>query len=563
MNALHLPRQRYIILGIALLLSIHAPAQRQIPGALKDWMDWATWDAKHRDCPTPFNDGNKHICFWPGVLALTADQKAATFELEVTVFSKTWVSLPGGGDTWPLDVRVGNTAAAAVAHDKQPCVELPPGRHKIEGAFRWEGEMPQVLRVPREVGVLTLSLDGKQVEIPNWDEAGNLWLKRVRIEATDKDAVTAQVWCMIEDGIPLWLRTEIELSVSGKSREEVLGNVVPEGWSISSVDAPVPVAVDDQGRMKAQVRAGKWLIHVDAFRTTDAGQIKFAQGATPITTTELVGFRALPELRMAELDGLPAVDVSQTTFPQKWRNLPVYQWQTDKAFRLLEKMRGMGLQKPEGLKINRVFWLDENGKGLTFRDQINGAMQQIWRLDVAEGQDLGAAKIGGQAQLITTNPANGAHGVEIRARNLDMQAIGRSDRVKAIPATGWRSPADRLHVSMNLPPGWRLFALFGADWVDGDWLSGWTLLDLFLLLIFSLAVFTGGISGVRPQLSRTRRSTAGVALSPAAAGTSARGAARRGAQMDCGRALPGHCVAAGVPRALRRLADSRRYLSAA
>ena len=42
---------------------------------------------------------------------------------------------------------------------------------------------------------------------------------------------------------------------------------------------------------------------------------------------------------------------------------------------------------------------------------------------------------------------------------------------------------------MNLPPGWRLLALFGADWVAGDWLSAWTLLDLFLLLIFSLAVF--------------------------------------------------------------------------
>ena len=41
----------------------------------------------------------------------------------------------------------------------------------------------------------------------------------------------------------------------------------------------------------------------------------------------------------------------------------------------------------------------------------------------------------------------------------------------------------------KLPPGWRLFALFGADWVAGDWLSAWTLLDLFLLLIFSLAVF--------------------------------------------------------------------------
>ncbi len=462
---------------------------RQIPAPLEAWQDWATWDVKQRDCPTPFNDSARRVCFWPGELSLAADQQSATWELSVAVFSRTWVPLPGGGDTWPLEVRADGAPVAVVEHESRPCIELDPGRHQIAGAFRWETEMPQLIRVPREVGLLSLVLEGRKVELPNWDEAGDLWLKRVRLDATDKDTVAAQVWRVIEDGIPLWLRTELELSVSGKSREEDLGHIVPEGWSIASVDAPVPVAVDDQGRMKAQVRAGKWTIRVDAFRTTDAGEIRFAQSARPIVATELVGFRAAPEFRMAELDGIQVVDVSQTAFPQKWRSLPVYQWPTDRAFRLVEKMRGMGLQRPEGLKISRVFWLDEDGIGLTFRDQIHGTMQQIWRLDVAAGQELGAAKMGGQPQLITVNPANGAPGVEIRTRNLDLQAIGRSNRMKAIPATGWRAPADGLDVSMNLPPGWRLLALFGADWVEGDWLTAWTLLDLFLLLIFSLAVF--------------------------------------------------------------------------
>ncbi len=58
-----------------------------------------------------------------------------------------------------------------------------------------------------------------------------------------------------------------------------------------------------------------------------------------------------------------------------------------------------------------------------------------------------------------------------------------------MPATGWRSNADRVSVRLHLPPGWRLFALFGADNVQGDWLTSWTLLDVFLLVIFSLAVF--------------------------------------------------------------------------
>src|SRR5207248_678938 len=114
----------------------------------------------------------------------------------------------------------------------------------------------------------------------------------------------------------------------------------------------------------------------------------------------------------------PSVDVSQTTFPDKWRDLPVYRWETANSFRLEERMRGMGEQKTAGLKINRELWLDENGRGLTFRDRISGARQKIWRLDAAAGEDLGSVRAGGQGQLITRNPQNGAAGVELRTREL-------------------------------------------------------------------------------------------------------------------------------------------------
>ena len=63
---------------------------------------------------------------------------------------------------------------------------------------------------------------------------------------------------------------------------------------------------------------------------------------------ELIGFRADPELRMVEILGAPPVDVSQTTFPERWRKLPVYRWQTSSPLRIEERMRGMGA-KARGL----------------------------------------------------------------------------------------------------------------------------------------------------------------------------------------------------------------------
>ena len=58
-----------------------------------------------------------------------------------------------------------------------------------------------------------------------------------------------------------------------------------------------------------------------------------------------------------------------------------------------------------------------------------------------------------------------------------------------IAATGWQKDAESLDAVMNLPPGWRLLAVFGADWSDGDWLTSWSLFDVFMLLVVTLAVW--------------------------------------------------------------------------
>ncbi|MDD5198828.1 MAG: hypothetical protein PHC88_03415 [Terrimicrobiaceae bacterium] len=487
-------RRAILVAAAALPLCIRAASPaggsaREIPEPLRPWESWALWGDDHRACPTPFSDATKHLCFWPSILALQIDAATGSFDLGVTVFEETWIPLPGGNDLWPLDVKANGAPLPVVEHEGHPAVKLPAGVYRLAGAFRWN-EIPQSILLPREIGILALTLDGKPVEAPAWDAQGLLCLKRdASSEVADKDFLAVKVYAVIEDGIPLWLRTEIELIVSGKSREEQLGSILPAGWKLAAVDSPIPVAVDDAGRVKAQVRAGKWTLRVDAFRLDNPTEFRYAADAKPAVGEELVAFRARPDFRMVDIVGAPSVDVSQTTFPGKWRDLPVYQWDTAAPFRIEERMRGMGLQKPEGLRIARQLWLDDSGRGLTFRDSVIGTMQQIWRLDAAPGQDLGSVRSGGQGQLITRNPKNGAPGVEIRTRAIQLDATGRMARSAGLSATGWQSDADALNVTLNLPPGWRLFALFGADWVHGDWLTAWTLLDLFLLLIFSLAVF--------------------------------------------------------------------------
>jgi len=459
----------------------------EIPEVLKPWKGWVLKGTETLNSPSVYNDRNSRIQFWPSELSLAALAESAKWEVSLQAYGETWVPLPGSADVWPREVKLNGAAVVVVERDGRPVVKVAEGQHKLSGEFAWQ-TMPQSIPIPSEVGLLDLQVDGDVVEFPKWDSNGAVWLKR-RSEPQEKNLLAVQVYRLIEDGIPMWLTTDVELKVSGKSREEDLGWVLPAGWQLATVESQLPVAVDQQGKAKAQVRAGKWTVTLRAFRTDDVREFSHSDAATPIVNMELIGFKSKPDFRVAELTNLRPIDVNQTTWPSKWQSLPVFQWDTSQPFGLDEKMRGMGDRRTDDLNITRTVWLDEDGAAATFRDQLKGKGQLQWRFDIAPGQELGAVRIDGTGQLITTNPTSGDRGVEVRSRNLNLDAVSRGSGSGQLLATGWQADADSLSLTWNLPPGWRMLALLGADQVSGDWLTAWSLLDLFLLLIFGLAAF--------------------------------------------------------------------------
>jgi len=463
-------------------------ADKPIPAALERWRTWVLRDVSDAESPSPYDDATTRLPVWPSELRIDVDTATGIWELSVEAFDETWLPIPGDADTWPEAVEVDGQLVPVVERATIPSIRLTAGPHSIRGQFTWR-QPPERIAIPSSIGILVLRRNGKEVRRPDRDAAGVLWLRRASSAAEEQDQVSAQVYRVLEDGLPIWLRTEVELTVSGKSREEDLGCIVPAGWQVAVADGPIPVALDATGRLRAQVRAGTWRIRIDAFRTEDTREIAYASETRPTVAIELIALQSRPNLRATEFANATAVDVNLTTFPEQWRSLPVFRWNTSAPLRWVVKNAGGGMRQPDRFRMSRRLWVDENGKDITYEDTIEGECRAISRLDAAEGHQLEVVRIDGERQLITRDPDSGAAGVELRTTRPRLQVIGRTERTATLAALGWRSDADNLDVRLALPPGWRMLAVFGADRVDGDWLTAWTLLDVFLLLVFSVGMF--------------------------------------------------------------------------
>ncbi len=448
-------------------------ARETVPAPLVPWIDWALKEDTSIGSPPAYDSFETRLSLWPSRLQFDANASSAKFSLEVATYAPIWMTLPGDGKVWPVSVTLDGKAIPVVEREGRPAVRLMPGVGVVSCSFNWN-ELPQQIKLPPQVGLLALTVNGENRTAPTWDGDGTLWLQRqASSEPVDEDFLSLTAHSLLEDGSPLWFETRIELIVAGKSREESLGTALPVGWQLSAIESALPVAIDEAGLVKTQVRAGRWNITLRAFRHDPPDEIAFAAGANPVVPDAALAFQARPSFRQAEIVGMPQIDVTQTQVPDEWRSLPVYRWDTGTSFQLVERVRGPGERGAAAITVQRSLWLDDDGKALTYQDSLSGSIREIRRLDAAEGHQLGSVVSGGEPQLITHNPEGGAPGFEVRSPQLDATATGRLERSQTLNATGLQTNVDRLSATLHLPPGYRLFALLGADYSRGDWLTNW------------------------------------------------------------------------------------------
>lgn len=484
-------RRRAWVGAIAMLLATTAAAEplsrEAVPEPLRPWVDWVLHGHERERCVPLLGETDRRECAWPASLALTLDDAGGRFTQEWTVEHDSWVPLPGAETPWPQDVTVDGAPAVVVADNGTPHIRLAPGRHRVDGAFRWT-TLPELVPVPPHTGLLTLTLRGAPVPFPERDAQGRLWLQRREPPGDTRDQLGLIVHRLLDDDVPLQLDTRLRLEVSGKAREVLLGPALPAGFVAMALHAPLPARIEADGRLRVQVRPGRWDVQIAARRDTPAGAIAAPTPTDAWAAHEVWVFRAHPELRLVTLDGPPAIDPQQTELPPEWRSLPAYLLAPGEQLTLVERRRGDVDAPPDQLSLARTLWLDFDGGGYTVHDRITGTLTRAWRLEMAPPTLLGRVAVDGHDQFVTRLAADGPAGVEVRAGALTLDADSRLDGARTtLPAVGWQHDFQALTARLQLPPGWRLLHATGVDAARPTWVATWTLLDLFIVLVTALA----------------------------------------------------------------------------
>ncbi len=348
------------------------------------------------------------------------------------------------------------------------------------------------LAVPAHTGLVDLQLNGRTVAAPNLDDQGRLWFKNTAAgDVQEENRLKLESFRLIDDQIPTRITIYLDLDVTGNAREITLGPFFsPAAFSPLALQSQVPARLETDGRLRLQVRPGRWHLTVTIRHNGPVAELSFIQpddGFWP--AAEVWAFVARTNLRIVEIEGVTAIDPQQTNLPGEWRQYPAYRLTAGESMLFKEIKRGDPQPAPDQLNLSRNLWLRFDGSGYTIQDQVTGRKSTGWRLEMNPPLTLGRVMVDGREQFITRRDDSAKTGVELREGNLRLTADSTyQGPIGTLPAVGWDHDFQQVRANLMLPPGWRLIHATGIDNAPGTWLNRWTLLDLFVVLIFTLAV---------------------------------------------------------------------------
>ena len=500
------------------LISFSLLANDTIPEPLKPWVSWVLKGNEELSCPfinnTQYSEKRNHICAWPSTLTLDVKDRSAKFKQSWQVLTNSIIPLPGNRNNWPQSVTVNKKSIPVFNHKGKPAIELVKGSYVIAGHFEWL-KIPESISIPKQYAFVKMTINNQVIAFPKIENA-DLWLQAFEPSQETKDSIDITVARRVADGAYIKLDTFISLNVSGKMREVKLGKLLPNGFELIGIESQVSSFLDGDGVLHAKLKPGRWQIKVSAYAQPTLLTWSRPEQSHYWPKEEIWVFAGHENLRLGKIDGAKMVDSSQVEMPKAWYELPSYLVNTSDSLIYDIQHRGKPLHLENTLNLSRTLWLSFDNSSFTFNDDIKGKMINDWRLSMKSPYLLESAEDQKGSVLITTNDQS-ERGIENRYPQVNIQARGIINAAAKLPVTGWDSDFERVSLTLNLPPGNKLFAVFGADSISNSWWSSWTIWASFIVLLSSLMAsrlinITAGISTAIMLLVIYQEASAPIAI---------------------------------------------------
>ncbi|WP_455210927.1 hypothetical protein [Kaarinaea lacus] len=482
------PRIVYLLITLLCFSTVLAKPLKmeEVPDPLTPWVDWVSMGHEHKRCPFLYSSFEQFYCAWPDELNLSLDTTGGVFSQRWQVFEQSWLTLPGEAQYWPIDVTLNGKPALVISHQGKPSILVSAGSYTIKGRLQWN-TLPKSLALPKSTALLAVMLNGAPIHFPRV-ESERLWLQ---IEQAQKqeDRFELQVFRHIEDTIPAQITLYFDIQVAGSAREISLDLPLNEEFIPLRLQSPLPARLDSNQKLVLQIKPGRWPIELTVRHVGPLNKLTLQKPEGVWVDQEIWVFNAHPQYRIVNLSGVTAIDPQQTLLPDAWKQWPAYRVSIGESMTFNEDRRGDPDPGADDLMLDRTLWLSFAGDQYTVQDQIRGVKKTSWRLEMNTPIKLGQVSINGTPQYITRLEDSDRIGVEVRQGNIQLTADSViAGNINSLPATGWNQNFNNVRTRLNLPPGYKVFSIAGADHVSSTWLSRWTLLDIFLVLLITAAV---------------------------------------------------------------------------
>jgi len=475
-----------LVLGLVFSLAIDSA---EIPTDLANWEGWVKYQQEFRNCPhlngQNLEQKKNYLCAWPAQLELNVKQNKMTFSQDWIVVEESKIPLPGDQSLWPQQVTVNQKNVVVLENGNQPYILLSKGQYRVHGQITWS-KQPEALPVPNQVALVDLKLNGVQQAFV--DRRGDkVWLGRKDVQTVkEKDYLKTWVNRLVVDNHPMTMTVAIELEIGGSGREQKLTQFNLEQYQLKSINSPLNARIDNQGNLLVQLKPGDYQLQLEFKVHGFPQELIFNESGDLWPTQEIWAFQNNERLRSTQIEQVSPIDANQG-FMQHWANLPHYVLNRNDTFKIKERHRGI-THGSDSLSLSRQMWLSFDHSTYYFFDSIRGSKSKDWRVNTIADYRLTQLSNQGEERLITFDEKKRT-GAEVRTPRIEIQASGEVNSKTMQHASGWDIDFASSEVTLNIPPGRKLFSISGADNSSGDWLNQWDLIDLFFVLITAALVF--------------------------------------------------------------------------